>query len=348
MSDTDAGPTPAEAFAALASPIRIRIIRTLGETAADDPAAITFLPFDHPDRGLAYSALRERVDIADSGRFNYHLGELIGSFVEKEGDRYRLTWLGALAYRFLVAGRFSASPVARRFDLDDPCHRCGGRVEARYTADQLLYVDCTDCGLRTMMIHVPQHGVAGRSREALLSAGAMRYRTHVQSLTAGICPWCSGRIETAVGEADDETRGQPVATHLCRDCGGVYFPSVGAALLSHPAVVAFCHARGVDLRDHYPWTVPFAFAPAHATVTSRDPLRVRIDVRLAGDRCRVVVDDRLTVRSVVVATNVEEGGESGGEQEDGNRRELDGDGPGGDGPDGDETGAGNESGVWDG
>jgi hypothetical protein len=300
MTGTDSGPTPADAFAALANPVRVRLVRALGETAAADPADVDFLPFDHPDRGLGYTALRERVDVDDNGRFNYHLGELRGSFVRKRDDRYRLTWLGVLAYRFLVAGRFSAEPVIRRFDLDERCPRCGGRVEARYTADQLLYVDCVACTLRTMMIHVPQHGVAGRSREALLTAGSIRFRAHVRSLVAGVCPWCSGRADAAVSPVDDETRGQPVATFLCRDCGGVYFPSVGATLLSHPAVVSFWHERGADLRDRRPWAVPFAVAPDRAAVTSRDPFRVRVDARRGGDRCRVVVDDRLTVRSVTV------------------------------------------------
>jgi rubredoxin len=300
MADTDGGSTPAEAFGALANPLRVDIVRTLGRTAADSPADVTFLPFDHPDRGLEYTSLRDRVDIADNGRFNYHLGKLLGGFVEQHGDRYRLTWLGVLTYRFLVAGRFSAAPETRRFPLDHCCPRCGGGVQARYTADQLLYVDCPDCHLRTMMIHVPQHGVAGRSEAALLSAGAMRYRSHVRSLTGGICPWCSGRVETAVSAAAHETRGQPVATHLCRACGGVYFPSVGAALLSHPAVVSFCHDRGVDLRDHHPWTVPFAFDPGRATITAHDPLRVRVDVRRRGDRCRVVLDESLAVQSLAV------------------------------------------------
>jgi hypothetical protein len=89
-------------------------------------------------------------------------------------------------------------------------------------------------------------------------------------------------------------------THLCRACGGVYFPSVGAALLSHPAVVSFCHERGVDLRDRYPWTVPFVFDPGRAAVTDHDPLRVRVDVRQGGDRCHVVFDETLSVRSLDV------------------------------------------------
>lgn len=299
MADSDERQTAADAFAALANPLRIGIVRALGETDGDDARELRFLPFDHPGRGLSYTALRDRVPVDDNGRFNYHLDKVVGRYVEKHDDRYRLTWLGILAYRFLVAGRFSAAPVTRQFDLDDPCHRCDDRVTARYTEDQVLYVDCTGCGLRTMMIHVPQHGIASASDETLLSAGATRYRTHIESLTAGHCPWCSGRVSAAVHRTTDARRGQPVVTYLCRDCGGVYFPSLGGTLLSHPAVVAFCHERGVDLSRH-PWTIPFASAPDRATVTSTDPFRVAIDVRHDGERCRVVVDRDRSVRSITV------------------------------------------------
>jgi DNA-directed RNA polymerase subunit RPC12/RpoP len=299
MDDSDGSQTAADAFAALANPLRVGIVRALGETAADDPQEVTFLPFDHPERGLSYTALRDRVPVDDNGQFNYHLDKVVGSYLEKHDDQYRLTWLGILAYRFLVVGRFSAAPVTRQFDLDEPCHRCGEGVTARYTEDQLLYVDCTGCGLRTMMIHVPQHGIANASREALLSAGATRYLTHIESLTAGHCPWCSGRVAASIHRSTDPRRGQPVVTYLCRACGGVYFPSVGGTLLSHPAVVAFCHERGVDL-SRYPWTIPFAFDPDRATVTSTDPFRVVVDVQYEGDCCLVTVDRDRSVRSVTV------------------------------------------------
>lgn len=300
MGDSDAGPTPADTFAALADPVRVEIVRALGDTRADDAGEIRYRPFDHPERGVSYTALRDAVGVDDNGRFNYHLGEVVGSFVEKSDERYRLTWLGVVAYRVLVAGRFSAAPVTRRFTLDDTCHRCGDPTVARYTEDQVLYVDCTGCGLRTVMIHVPQHGIADASRETLLSAGATRYRTHVESLTAGHCPWCSGRVSCSVGATDEATRGQPVVTFLCGACGGVYFPSVGATLLAQPAVVSFCDERGVDLRDRHPWRLPFVSAPDRATVVATEPTRVAVDVHAAGDRCRVVLDGDLAVRDVTV------------------------------------------------
>jgi hypothetical protein len=61
-----------DALAALANEHRLRILRTLAET--DEP--------------LAFSDLRRRVGIDDTGRFNYHLTELLGRFVRRTTDGY--------------------------------------------------------------------------------------------------------------------------------------------------------------------------------------------------------------------------------------------------------------------
>jgi len=66
---------PEEAYALLADGTRVAIVRALGES--DGPRSFT--------------ALRERVGIRDSGRFNYHLQRLVGTFVERTECGYVLT-----------------------------------------------------------------------------------------------------------------------------------------------------------------------------------------------------------------------------------------------------------------
>jgi hypothetical protein len=48
-----------------------------------------------PDgEAVSFSTLRERVGVADSGRFNYHLDRLRERFVDRGPDGYRLTSQG--------------------------------------------------------------------------------------------------------------------------------------------------------------------------------------------------------------------------------------------------------------
>ena len=74
---SDGGPS-ADEFQLLGDETRLAIVRELA--TVDEP--------------VRFCVLRERVGIADSGRFNYHLGKLRGSLVVTDDDGYRLTHAG--------------------------------------------------------------------------------------------------------------------------------------------------------------------------------------------------------------------------------------------------------------
>jgi hypothetical protein len=78
------GPTlQASIGSLLADETRIDILRELYAVTADEGGD-----------GLSFSTLRRRVDVSDSGRFNYHLDQLSGQLVTKTDDRYTLTRVG--------------------------------------------------------------------------------------------------------------------------------------------------------------------------------------------------------------------------------------------------------------
>lgn len=276
--------TPESVFGALANETRVRIVDALGRPDVDGPGAVEYVPFDHDVGGRTYSALRAAADVDDKGRFNYHLGELLGTFVRKEEGRYRLTWLGHLSHRYLVVGLFGAAPTSEQFVLETPCPRCGHAVEAHYSTDQVFYVDCPACDCRLTMVHVPRYGAGSRGPTALCDAAAHRFRTHVSMLVHGVCPWCGGSVDAALHPHAAESfvathRDQPVVTFLCGDCGGVYFPTVGETLLTHPAVVSAYHEHSVDVRTRHPWSLPLA--TDGDCVDVRDP--ATLDVRVTFD-----------------------------------------------------------------
>ena len=71
-------------FELLSNETRLGIVRELALVNADETA----------ESSLSFSELRTRVGTRDSGQFNYHLGRLRGSLVEKTGAGYELTELG--------------------------------------------------------------------------------------------------------------------------------------------------------------------------------------------------------------------------------------------------------------
>ncbi|WP_372910543.1 winged helix-turn-helix domain-containing protein [Salinigranum sp.] len=304
--DQTGGVSPAAAFSRLANETRVAILRALGESGERDPRRFPYKPFDTDDpEGLSYSELRARADVNDSGRFNYHLGKLLDVFVEQSGDTYRLSWLGVLAFRFVVAGVLHDQVTLEPFETDSACGECGTPLEASYPRGRLFVLECPDCSCRVAGVDIPTHAVRNRSRAELLRVVDKRQRAQLSLLRDGICYWCAGRVDGAVhrlpsGTVDGVRRTQPVVTLLCRDCGGVRFPSVGSVVATDPRVGAFLVQHTTDdADDRFCWEWPFTTASDAVTLQSTDPLVLTVDVVAEDDaRLAVTVDETGTVAGV--------------------------------------------------
>ncbi|SDG10841.1 hypothetical protein SAMN05216218_11556 [Halorientalis regularis] len=129
------------------------------------------------------------------------------------------------------------------------------------------------------------------------------YRQTVSSLGDGVCPRCRGRV-TVDATTDGWSRDQGPRSltygfeYACRDCGGRWTTTVGETVLDHPAVAAFYHDHGVDLRDSHVWELEFAATDHDTRVRSRDPLRLELRPRCGNDELVLVVaDDGSVVRN---------------------------------------------------
>ena len=95
------------ALSALTHETRVEILRALAET--DDP--------------LSFTELKSRVDVADPGRFNYHLRELRDHFVRESDEGYALTYRGE---GLVVAGGSGVSvDESRAAGAASDCPVCG-------------------------------------------------------------------------------------------------------------------------------------------------------------------------------------------------------------------------------
>src|SRR6056297_2885902 len=89
---------PDDAFTLLADETRVKILRALGDAGGPNGAV-----------PLSFSELRERAGVAESGRFNYHLGELVGHFVGRSDEGYELLFPGVKVYQSIRAGIYTES-----------------------------------------------------------------------------------------------------------------------------------------------------------------------------------------------------------------------------------------------
>lgn len=277
--------TPDEAFGLLGNETRFAILQALHD--ADGPRS--------------FSDLRESVGVADSGRFNYHLGELAGRFVRSTDDGYRLAAAGRRVVGAVLSGgvtkELDGDPVA----TDAACQRCGATMTARFRTDGVA-IECPDCGMQYTDPDVPPGLVEGREGTDVATAVDLWGRRNQASAGYGLCPSCDGQMDESVvlpGEdaAPDWLTGEDLdatVVYDCGRCGQWWHAVVPLAALTHPAVMGFHHEHGIDLRETPTWELPWLAIDA-ATVTDRDPLRVALTIALDGETLSLTFDRELSV-----------------------------------------------------
>jgi hypothetical protein len=281
-------------FRLVANDTRVGIIRALWAAHTEDPDAIDG-PWSDP---VSFSSLRDRVGVGDSGRFNYHLDELVPQFVEKREGGYVLTDAGARIVGAAVSGVYTGSDVALEEPTMGTCTAadCGGTLEAEYERGHVT-VACDACSWETVLYAPPI--VAETHDEGTQPDALQRYTTsEVQRMARGFCTLCSGpvraRVSRSVAAADTPESGPVTVVHQCGECGNVAHTTATVCLLDHPAVVSLLHDAGFDYRRLPLWRVPRAI-DREETLQGVDPVRVTVRLAAGGDSLRVLLDDSLDV-----------------------------------------------------
>lgn len=271
---------PAEAFSLIGNEIRVKILEALWY--ADEQ------PVD-------FTTLCARVEADNSAQFNYHLGQLTGHFVRKTDDGYELRTAGESVVQAVVEGSFNAHPDLAPIETGDACITCGSSLIATYS-DEKLAIGCQACGRTHGKYSFPPGGLIGRDGDETLSAFNQRVR-HLHSLARdGVCPECSGKMQTNIvrGEAcclDATLR----VEYTCLQCRNDLCSTIGVALLDQPPVISFYRDHGIDLRSTPYWQLDWCVSDDCATVVSTDPWRIKITITENGDTLTVTLGEQLSV-----------------------------------------------------
>ena len=299
-----------EAFSALGNETRLAILLALWE--AYDPA--------RPDEGVSFSALRERVGVRDSGRFNYHLDRLEGRFVRRAEGGYALRRSGQKVVRTVLAGTTIEEPTLEPTGIDAECPFCGAPLAVTYE-DEWLYEVCTECsgayegdgrgpdGYLAGAALAPA-GLTDRSPEEAWAAAMTRAYQDTKTGIEGVCNECSGPVDRMLLVCEDhdpegvcESCGRQFAAMAlvsCRVCKNHHAAPPSTVVVHHPAVIAFYYERGIDV--HYDLTDVESVrqradlvAEHEQEVVSTDPPRVEVTIRHEGDERQLTLDGELAV-----------------------------------------------------
>ena len=306
---------PDEAFSVLGNETRIEILQTLGNAHG----------------ALSFSELRERVGMRDSGRFNYHLGQLTGHFVTQADTGYELRRPGKRVVEAVLSGAVTEAPMIERTEIDWACHYCGARpIEMEYREEQ-VGVYCTECeGMyggsndkgaaalpaernRLFYSHLPPAGVFGRSPEEVLLAAATWTNAELVLLAHGICPRCSARLEVFTSVCDTHSR----TNGLCEECNRRYAALhrvrcencvygseivLASTLLVNLELRVFMIDHGLNpiFPESHRWREMFIGPDEH--VRSVDPLEVAYTFTIDEDVITLTVDETGDVIDVTQPT----------------------------------------------
>lgn len=262
-----------ETVSLIADETRAAILRELGAHLNEHGELPTF------------STLRDRVGVADSGQFNYHLGQLQDTLVRSEGDGYTLTPFGMRVVGLLFAGVLSGGrggPV----DYPAACRECGGDQTTEHLGG-VIEVSCERGHSESHFI--PPAALTSRD---LIEATDLARRLSRQSITlvvAGACPVCGDVVDSRLEVEDDG----PVMRTECESCPMEVRALPTDVVLGHPRVQGFLWDRDVDPRER-PWTLEWC-QPDNGAIVSNDPLQVSVDVTAAGDTLTVTLDEAASV-----------------------------------------------------
>ncbi|WP_435076687.1 winged helix-turn-helix domain-containing protein [Halococcus sp. AFM35] len=271
---------PADAFALIGNETRLSILEALWR-AEDGP--------------VRFSALNEMVGMRDSAQFNYHLGKLTDQYVRKVEEGYELRTAGAKVVSAVLAGSFTEHPRLEPFTTDDGCTQCGEALVASYD-EEMLALDCPECGRAHGEYSFPPGGLNDRTNEEVLEAFDQRVR-HLHCLAKdGVCPECSGRMNTTISREGECCLGVGLrADHVCEQCSHSLCSAIGLSLLDRSPVVAFHRDHGIDLGATPYWQLDWCVSDDHTTVCSTDPWELELAIDLDDERLRATLDGGLSL-----------------------------------------------------
>lgn len=302
--DPDEGLTADEAFALVGNDVRAEILRALSQARGGQGVL----------ESLSFSELYSRVDVdVTSSQFNYHLQELLGTFVERGEERnaqldermagdldegYVLRPEGTILTRTIRSQVVSGSHSLEPFDTGFECHFCGTSVEAVY-GNAVFMARCPGCDYMYEYDLTPPGGVDDDEEVLLEQVG--RYLWHRRLTFAdGVCPMCSNGLRTSFvvgGETvyPRSDRREVMINRWCDHCGERSYLRTGELLLREPALVAFCENNGIDAGAAKMWELEFASTDRYVSVESTDPWRVSFHLPAESEEFHVELDEDLSV-----------------------------------------------------
>lgn len=295
---------PDSVFGLLGDETRLGILQALWDRY--DP--------DATDNAVTFSELFDRVDVTDTGNFNYHLGRLTGHFVRRTEAGYELAAPGFKVVRAVVAGGVTGNPELASSPVDATCARCGEQIAISYE-DGTTWARCTTCegywpqrGGELFGFSLPPAGLRHRDSNEILGATIVYSIHRFETMNQGVCPECGGPVDASLSVCADHDTDNGVCDacnssflgvvrFVCTSCKFDWRSPSYAIVSHHPALVAFYYDHGVE---HVPatWEAIDRGLRWREELVSTEPVSLRVTAHHGEHRIDFLLDETATVVDV--------------------------------------------------
>jgi len=283
-----------EVFQVLSDETRLDVLRTIAVAQNENRQTSV--------AALSFSEIYDRVDVGDTSKLSYHLGELIGTFLRKHDDGYSFTHAGEQLVRFVLAGNYRQPSVDDPVETEGGCQFCGETTLRAVLEDQFFMVYCTACDRCANAYRVRPAQVRERTGDDLIDAVSREQAGDLLKTRRGVCPDCAGRIETEVRDVADlpAPDGIPVSFTTfseCQDCLRFLSLPLPIAAAYHPESVSFLWERGIDVLGNGVWEFNHYLHDGRwaSEQVGSDPAEYRVELRHDTSSLRLFLDESAVV-----------------------------------------------------
>lgn len=286
--------TAADVFRLLSDEIRLDILRTVATAQHENRATGV--------ADLSFSELYDRVDVENTSKLSYHLGELTGTFLRKHDAGYAFTHAGEQLIRFILAKNYLPPTDFGTIEVAGSCLFCGEQALQAMLEEQYFMIQCGDCDRPAFSFRVRPAQVRSHTGDDLIDAVIWEQAGDLLKTRQGICPDCAGRIDTEVIDADTV----PVSEHVpvsfgtyseCQQCKRYMSLALPYAAAYHPESVAFHWEHGVDILGTGIWEFHHYLHDGQwaSERVATDPELFQVELHRETASLRLYLDENATV-----------------------------------------------------
>lgn len=249
---------------------------------------------------LTFSEIYDRVDVDNTSKLSYHLGELTGAYLRKGEGGYSFTHAGERIVRFILSGNYEQPSTFGPEAIGGTCVFCGAETLEASLISRFFRIDCLACERQITGQPVTPAQTTARDTDELIRSVERKSSHDHRQIRGEICPECGGRLTTTVRALPKSAlpdTSSVIVTSECQECLREYNAPLAYSVLYHPASVAFHWEHGVDVTEGGVWKFNVHLFEGRWTAEqiSGTPEEYQVVFRHDDDLLRLRIDSDATV-----------------------------------------------------